>query len=404
MRVEALPGETQAAERLKQTALRDFGVVAADDTHDPRWDGFPSYRMAIDPDDAPVPFLLKYALNLVGCPAYGPGEKVAWWVNFTYRGERCSLAFQKFGLRLYLRTERPEEEALETQKQITKQLRSSMRTIERLIVTAAPDLLGKGAATVRNQHASLRRAYDYFRERAEQPVHIEDVDESGESPGGGTWRTFRSGQTEMQLNSFHDMVAAISAFLSLLEHDLVLALAFADFDPDEDDLTEMIGSRWGEKWDRIFGKEGDAGRYWQRLFDVVERWRNPYSHGGFEKGHGATIYLHTPGVNAAVPIGLTRVRESPIFSFIPAGETDISEVFALFDEIEAFLGKEHPEAVAWIGSGLDVRYDEDFRLELAHALQHDRFEQMLETHEYQHDIHVNMDFALPGLLQALGLD
>ena len=157
--------------------------------------------------------------------------------------------------------------------------------------------------------------------------------------------SFKNGKALMQLNSFHDMIAAISAYVSLLEHHLVLALAFSDFDPSKEDLTEMIGSRWGEKWGRILGKEGEAGRYWQRLFDVVERWRNPYSHGGFEKGHGATIFLHTPGVNAAVPIGLSRIRNSPLFSFMPAGETDISDVFALFDEIDSFMGKELPEAV-----------------------------------------------------------
>ena len=390
--MEALIGETIAAERLKKTALRDFGVVAADDREDPRWDGMPSHRMSVSPDDAPVPFLYKYALNLIGCPAYGPGEKVAWWVNFTYRDERCSLALQKFGLRLYLRTERPEDEALETQKQIAKQLRSSMSTVERLIIDAAPDLLGTGSATVLNQHHSLHRAYAYFRGRAEQPLHIEDESESGESVGGGTWKTFRSGKLHMQLNSFHDMIAAISAYVSLLEHDLVLALAFSEFDPDKDNLTEMIGSRWGQKWDRILGKQGDAARYWQRLFDVVERWRNPYSHGGFEKGHGATIYLHTPGVNAAVPIGLTRVRESPLFSFVPAGETDIKDVFALFDETDAFLARELPEAVEWINSGLDVRYDEGFRVELAEARRTDRFEHMVEAHSYRHDTFANMDF------------
>ncbi|TCO22339.1 hypothetical protein EV652_110325 [Kribbella steppae] len=89
----------------------------------------------------------------------------------------------------------------------------------------------------------------------------------------------------------------------------------------------------GEKFDRVLGKEGDAGRYRQRLTEVVERWRSPYSHGGFEKGHGATIYLHTPGVNAAIPVGLNQVRSSPMFSFIPATETHITEVFELFDEI-----------------------------------------------------------------------
>ncbi len=81
----------------------------------------------------------------------------------------------------------------------------------------------------------------------------------------------------------------------------------------------------------MLGKDDEAATYRQRLFEVVERCRNPNSHGGFEKGHGATVYLHTPGVGAAVPVGLTRGRKSPMFSFLSARETYIAEVFALFD-------------------------------------------------------------------------
>ena len=98
---------------------------------------------------------------LIGLKVYGPGEKVARFVNFTYRGEPCVLAYEKFGLRLYLRTEAPEEEARKTQVKVAKQLRSSMRVVEKVIMDAAPELLGKGEATVVNQHRSLRRAYEY---------------------------------------------------------------------------------------------------------------------------------------------------------------------------------------------------------------------------------------------------
>lgn len=111
---------------------------------------------------------------LIGLKVYGPGEKVAWFVNFTYRGEPCVLAYEKFGLRLYLRTEAPEEEARKTQVKVAKQLRSSMRVVEKVIMDAAPELLGKGEATVVNQHRSLRRAYEYFRERALEPTMVED--------------------------------------------------------------------------------------------------------------------------------------------------------------------------------------------------------------------------------------
>lgn len=414
--MESLPGEADAAERLKRTSLRNFGVMPEPGNDDEHW-RLPSYKFGLY--DVPVPALYKYSLNLIGCNAFGPGEKVLWWIPFTYNDEWCQLALQKFGLRLYLRTSRSEDDARATQLQIAKQLRSSMRTVERVVQDAAPGLLGKGHATVKNQHLSLRRAYEYFRERAENPIQIEDERTEYEPEPGNplvkSW-SFKSGQAEMDLNSFHDMIAAINAYLSLLEHVLVLALAFCDFDPEVDNLTEVIGSRWGEKWDRILGRKAKAELYRRRLFEVVERWRNPYSHGGFEKGHGATIWLHTPGVNAALPIGLTRVRDSPIYSFSPrgesilhawvelfgegelpsspeVGESTIADVFALFDEIDAWMDKAIPEAMSWMRSGLDVRYDEHFRSDLAEArTQAGGFERFLEASEYAQDQFDNMDF------------
>jgi len=387
--MNGLPGDVQAGEQLRQTALRDFGP-APEHGDDPRWK-CALHKFTLTPDEAPVPVLLKYALTLAGLKAGGPGEKVAWCVNFTFQDEACSLAHEKFGVRLYLRTDKPAEEARQTYARLVKKLRGTTRTVERLILDAAPDILGKGNATVLNQHQSLRRAYDYFRERAQKPTHIEDEFKTGES-STGKWSTFKSGKIQMQLNSFHDMIAAISAFLSLLEHDLVLALPFAGFDPEVDNVTDLIGARWGDKWDRVVGKTSDALEFRSRLSEVVERWRNPYSHGGFEKGHGATIWLHTPGVGAAVPVGLTRVRESPHFSFVGAGESDIAGVFSLFDEIDSWLTGVLPEATQWIASGLDVRYDDEFRSLFAVAKAEMDFDRFLEYHEHRQAQIDNMDY------------
>lgn len=388
--MNSLPGEAEAGKRLKQTALRDFSPVLAGYERRGK-----SYKLTLSRSDAPVPPLFKYALTLIGLEACGPGEKVAWWVNFAYRGEWCELAFQKFGLRLYLVTEKPEAEVQKVQTEIVKKLRASMRVVEKLVLDAAPELLGKGHATVINQHSPLRRAYKYFRERAVDPVLIEDEHTThGPAEGSlfGTMYSFKSGNIQMRLNAFHDMVAAISAYISLLEHEFVLALAFSDFDPERDDLTKVIGSRWGEKFDRLLGKQASAAEYRQRLSDVVERWRNPYSHGGFEKGHRATIYLHTPGVNEAVPIGLTRVRSSPLFSFLPVSETEITQVFELFDEVDTWLESELPEAMQWIKSGLAVRYDAEFRKLFALAREEDDFGGFLRFFDHQQEIVDNMDY------------
>lgn len=314
-------------------------------------------------------------------------------MDFTYQDELCELAHEKFGLRLYLRTDRPEKDARKTQAQIVKKLRATTRTVERLILDAAPSILRAGNATVLNQHQSLHRAYCYFRERAEEPAHIDDEYETGGGPSPvAEWSLFKSGKARMELNSFHDMIAAISAYLSLLEHDLVLALPFVDFDPQVDDVTDLIGARWGAKWDRVLGSTSGAVEYRRRLTDVVERWRNPYSHGGFEKGHGATIWLHTPGVGAAVPVGLSRVRESPHFSFVGARESDIAEVFALFDEIDAWMTSALSEATEWIASGLDVRFDEEFRSLVTQAIEDGDFNGFLVYHEYRQERVDNMDY------------
>ncbi|MFJ1767865.1 hypothetical protein ACIOD2_46615 [Amycolatopsis sp. NPDC088138] len=386
--VDSLAGEDEAGQRLKRTALRDFLPVPDDVREAPG----PGYQFRVSRDTVPVPVLLKYALKLVGLPAHGPGEKVAWWIDFLYQDERCELAHQKFGVRLMLATEAPIDEAHRKMERIVKQLRSSLRVVEKLIVDAAPEILSAGNATVVNQHSALRQAYEYFRERASEPIFIEDETTVTEYEGRGTGVTFFSGARRMQMNAFHDMIAAITAYLSLLEHDLVLALPFSGFDPATDNVTEVIGWRWGLKFERLLGTDGDAGKYRQRLTEVVERWRNPYSHGGFEKGHGATIYLHTPGVNAAVPVGLTKVRNSPLFSLLPTTETDIADVFELFNEIDTWLKSKLPEAMQWIESDLNVRFDEAFRSEVDAARRNNRFDRLIERTDYHQSRLDNMEF------------
>ena len=204
--------------------------------------------------------------------------------------------------------------------EVSKKLRSSIRAVERAILADAPTLLGSGDATVVNQHLGLSRAYRYFRERAASPLLVEDVRQEfsyGEDGSGRGW-SFVHGESVMRQNAFHDLVAAITAYLSLLEHDLVLSLSFQGFDPNNDSLLDVIGSRWKEKFTRVLGSDPVASRYRDRLTDVVERWRNPYSHGGFEKGHRATLYIQAPGVGT-IPVGLSSIRDSPRLLAIPRG-------------------------------------------------------------------------------------
>lgn len=66
-RVNSLPGEAEAGEYLKQTALRDFGPVPeVNEEHRPAM----GWKLTVTPHDVPVPALLKYALTLIGLKAY----------------------------------------------------------------------------------------------------------------------------------------------------------------------------------------------------------------------------------------------------------------------------------------------------------------------------------------------
>ncbi|MFK5585104.1 hypothetical protein [Serinicoccus sp. LYQ131] len=382
--------EEVSGERLSKTALRDFGPPIP---HDERDYGMPSYGVTLSPHEAPIPVLLRHALALIGIRHNGPVEKVAWWVAFTYKGFPCELGHEKFGLRLRIGGDFTEEQADGLLTEMQKKLVSAVRTVEALLAETASETLNAGNVTVVNQHRHLRRAYDYFRERASSPDVVEDVHESGTSEDGGSWSSFLPGKNVMALNASHDLVAAISAYVSSLEHDLVLALPFLDFDPSADDLTKIIGDRWGEKWRRVVGHtDPEAVRLRQRLAEVVERWRNPYSHGGFEKGHGATVYLHTPGLGA-LPVGLSGVRDSPLFSFHSVSETDIEGVFALFDEIDAFLAETIPHAMEWIDSELDVRFDGDFTAQVVDCLDSEgALEKLVDAYAYRQAMVANMDY------------
>lgn len=349
-------------------------------------------KLHVSWNSAPVPQLIRYALVSIGLTPQGPAEKVAWWVNFTYQGQACTLAHEKFGLRLYLHTESEETSATQTLIQIDKRLRSSVRAVEKEVLADAPALLANGDATVVNQHYVLLQAYTYFRERATSPSVVQDVHEPFVSEDGSiSGSTFTHGGSVMRQNAFHDLVAAITAYLSLLEHDLVLALPFQGFDPTVDSLIGIVGSRWKEKFARVLPNDTAAERYRQLLTEVVERWRNPYSHGGFEKGHGATVFIHAPDIGT-VPVGLTSIRDSPRFSLFPVDEAEMASVFQLFDELDDWLRSTLPDAFAWIEAGLDVRFDHDFRVAAKAAHNAGEFTDYLKHAEHRQAVVDNMDF------------
>lgn len=206
------------------------------------------HRFEVDPARLPLPGLVQLALDLLGCTNLGRAEKLAWEYPFTVDGVGCSLASQKFGLRLYISDEQvPEDaDARALAERIQKRLDIAQRFLERDLLRAiAEDQIRQGRVTIRNQYGRLRGVYDYFRDGAE--LAFAGQGRLGpEHPGGGFWIAPK--QTE----GFYNTVAMVSAYFSALEHATVLMLPFMGFDPSSTSIKTFIGDRWGTKFTALF--------------------------------------------------------------------------------------------------------------------------------------------------------
>lgn len=381
--------ESETAAYLKSTILRDFSAPLSTE---PRKDKGTYYSRRVGCYEAPVPVLLRYPFDLLGIQHTGPGEKFAWAVEFNYKGFPAYLGYHKFGVKAGIICSLSRAESENHLNMMLDRIFSAAHVVEKLLSERAPEAIRQGNVTVANQYRRLRAPYEYHRDRAINPVFVADEREHRRFNGGQSW-THISGKMVMKMHASHDLVASTVAFLSLLEHLFVLSLPFAGYNPESEDLTAFIGDRWGVKWERIIGdKNPEARDLRRRMSEVVEQWRNPYSHGGFEKGHGSSLYVHTPGLGA-LPMGLTRVRESTFFSFNPAPKGDIESIYSLFDEIESYLKSILPGAYTWIESGLDVRFDSEFAQELAEASQIDGgVEKLVDQYICRQEMIDNMDY------------
>jgi hypothetical protein len=337
----------------------------------------PSYRILIERNDMPVPGLIEYMLvKVLGFSNFGPDEKLRWQVPFTYQGMRCSLAYQKFGVRLYIaKSDVDEQDVHQKAKEIIGKLKRAAKIIERRVLDPyAKSQIGNGNVTVVNQYHDLNRIYQYFRKQAFSIF--------SDNPGLGSFE------------GFYNALAMINAYFSRLEHLLVIVLPFINFSPDTDHLVEIIGSQWGDKYRRIFELTQDksAKLYYDKLHDIKERFRNTFSHGGFEK-EGASLYFHLPEIGT-IPARLTEIRNSPYFNFLPLARADFNEVCSLFDNFDNWLESGKTKyGVLYAKSGLNVPFDAESVREYKLAMTSpEDFEDMLEYYTDLSDMHTNMEY------------
>ncbi|WP_433530965.1 hypothetical protein ACQPYA_02215 [Micromonospora sp. CA-263727] len=364
----ATEGEKDAvADLLRRIrlALKGFGAAPAEPASLVWKTGGEHFRFPVDPKDLPVPLLPRFVLALAGAQNMGPGDKVAWEYIFTFEGSECALSLQKYGLRLYVgrRPGSAEKEALQASRRIVSRLKKAQQIVEKSLLSPRIELLmAAGEFAITNQAPRLRGMYKYFRDRAfeefstpPQATPLEPV------PGRpGMMRQSVKGPLFRQVTGFYNTFAMVTAYTSWLEHVLVLLLPFIGGLPPGAEIKKFIGDRWSAKFQKVFDmKDRVAKGHYDTIHAIVEYYRNPYSHGGFDKA-GSTISVFFPGLGA-LPLTMSDVRDSPTFDFTPAGVDGFTSICSELDRVDGWLESGATEiGMIWINEGLDVRFDKEF--------------------------------------------
>lgn len=317
----------------------------------------------VEPSDLPVPGLVLLALTRVmGLANLGLDEKTAWHVPLTFRGHRVTIAHQKFGLRLYIVPAHGTAEAPEPiGAEIVRRLQQILRIVERHILSDyAASQIREGRLTIANRSGRLRAMYEHFRGMADAAFLARQAFPQGGDGAEAIFVEIGEHLHQAEVGAWNS-IAAVNAYFSVLEHELVLLTGFSGADPTDGALERFIGDGWGVKFKAMFDlAERDTKRMYDRLHEVAESYRNPYSHGGFDK-QWAAFWFHLEGIGA-VPARLSDIRTSPHFEAVAVQPHSFDAICKTLDETDAWLrsGRFAP-AFEWIDAGLHVAFDPDSR-------------------------------------------
>ncbi len=334
---------------------------------------------------------LRLGLALKG---YGRGEKVAWEIPIEVDGVLCSIALQKFGLRVYVFQASVDNEDVAEQLAITllKRLKKASGLLERDLLEPLALLQARdGSVTVPNSFSMLRGMYQHFRGAAEAAI-ASDVPKPDPAALPGELAEVLTEAFQRKRLSLFNMIASVNAYFSALEHTLVLLFPFFGFDPASDDLSKFMGDRWRDKFKRIFSLEDpETKRHYDNLSRIADTYRNPFGHGLFDS-HGNAVYFHTP--IGPLPARLSKAEPQIRYLFDFTEDVEPGDVWAKLDGADEWLrSSERSLPMKYIESGFDISFDEQSRAEYRDALlKPDEFDEYIEAKAYAVDRAMNMDW------------
>lgn len=354
----------------------------------------------VDPSLFPVPELVLFALrDIMGFSWSGAGEKLRWSVYATVQGEPFVFEQRKFGFAV---------DSLDTtsstlRKRVVGQLSSALRVLEPLLQSFAKEQIADGNLTLENKLSQFENRYRYFRHLADNAFGPDPEDtsvilpsEEGASDAklseGLSVRVNRAMAREEE--GYFASGAMVDAYFSMLEHRVLLLRAFIGRPLATGDFAAFLQNKWGDRLREVVDFEADP--IWEKLLfkmrNLKATIRNLLAHGGVENDGGA-FYFHMPRVGA-IPANLSRYRGRLRTSFFPIGETNHSEICALFDEMDSRLEQGNLELPnEFVRCGIAPCFDSSSVADYAKALAGGAkaVDELIERLSYEWERHANYE-------------
>lgn len=367
--------------------------------------GESAFQVSVPWGDPLDPWAIRFfVVDIIGGRDVGRAEKQVWAAPLEMDGVRIWFAHTKFGVSATVYGAESEEAAAELVADCMKRMGKATPVVSReLIDPLIDEAVAQGAFTVPNKFEYFLGMYSHLRSLSERTAARAEVTKpvTETFPGGSsTWYA----AADLARNAGFEAVGALFAFFSLLEHLLVIGLAFREYDPEVEPFGEFLRLNWSEKFKRVVGldRQDDKAIY-DTLRLLADENRNPAAHGGVD--HNVTnVRVHLAGYGA-VPTDVTASSTRPEYTFKPQLPPSVhpfadhhffggsSDGWEAVDRVLAWM-RSGPlsDAYAYGESHLPVWFDDYTRQRLRDAAAAGAMDQFVDHQSYLMDQASNMDW------------
>jgi hypothetical protein len=366
----------------------------------------PAFRAKV-PWGRPLdPWAIRFLIvDVIGGHDVGRAEKQAWAAPLEMDGDLIWFAFRKLGVSATIHGAETEEEAAGIVADCMQRLGKATPVVTRdLIEPLLAEAVTQGAFTVPNKFGYLHDMYAHLRSLSEATAAraVVSKPEHRSYANGGASTSFPG--AVLARDAEFEAVGSLFAFFSLLEHLLVIGLAFTEYNPLQEPFGGFLRLNWGEKFKRVVGlNDKDDKLIYDTLRLLADENRNPSAHGGVDR-NVANVHVHLAGYGA-VPTGVTSTSQRPTYTFEP----ELPQSVFPFADYHFFGGSVDgweavDEILAWMRSGpladafaygestLPVWFDSDSRRELRASAAAGELTEFMERRSYMIDEASNMDW------------